>query len=194
MQVGLQVDPLTVSLTQQIVQLLAGALALPPPAAAPAPAPPAAAPAPAPPHPSASEEAGVPAALALAPSPFAGSAASSPGAPAAAGSSPPSVGSAGSAPVLALDLQLSYIDLRFAADPPVTAEGGSTSARTSSSAAAAAAALATLEARLACSGASLSVQSMLDGLAVQVRRQGQWRQRFDAPAPVQAWACTCKAR
>ncbi|PSC70464.1 Methionine gamma-lyase isoform A [Micractinium conductrix] len=64
-------------------------------------------------------------------------------------------------------MQLSYIDLRFAADPPVTAEGGSTSARTSSSAAAAAAALATLEARLACSGASLSVQSMLDGLAVQ---------------------------
>lgn len=94
----------------------------------------------------------------------------SPGSPAGVGSR----GGAATAPVVALDVQLTRMEVRLAAtDSSMFADGGasaagSTSARSSSSAAAAAA-VASLEVCLACSGVSLSVQSMLDGLAVQVR-------------------------
>jgi hypothetical protein len=58
-------------------------------------------------------------------------------------------------PVMSLDLQLASLDLRCEAD-------GSSSVQGSGLASAA------VEARLACAGVALSVQSMLDGLTVQV--------------------------
>lgn len=173
-EVGLQADPLSLSLTESILAMLAGAL-LPPPAAeggAPPPAEGAAA----------AEGGGTPAAAVLpgqpngstaaafganAPSPFASSMASSPSSsPGGVPPSPAGVGGA-TAPVVSLDLQLARLDLRLSAD--VAGAGGSgTGSMSARSAASAAHVPAVFEACVACSAASLSVQSMLDGMAVQV--------------------------
>ena len=140
-QCALQADPISLSLTQQIAQLLADALALPPGEEPP------------------------PAADAAAPEPRAASACGAAGelsATPAGGGSPTGVvgcivpgdgsrGAGSSVPVLMLDLQLSSVDLQFAAD-----SGGP-------------GAPAPMEARLACAGATLTLHSMLDGLAVEVR-------------------------
>jgi hypothetical protein len=135
-QCALQADPISLSLTQQIAQLLADALALPP-GEAPPPAAVAAAPQ-----------------RGLAALPAAGGS-SCTGSPMGVAShimpDYSSSGAGSSVPVLMLDLQLSSVDLRFAAD-----SGGP-------------GAPAPMEARLACAGATLTLYSMLDGLAVEVR-------------------------
>ena len=90
---------------------------------------------------------------------------------------------AAAAPVVMLDLQLKSFDLRFSGSggsSPAGAGGGSsersaspTSAGRSAAASAVAGGLAALEARVSCGATSVSVHSMLDGLAVKVRGGGR---------------------
>ena len=169
-QCGLRVDPIALMLSPAVVQLLLDALQ--PLAAAPLPSPTAAAAveaatpgACATPAADASPAMAPPAA-ALPPSPFADGGGSGGG----GGGAP---GGPATAPVLDLDLQLGGLDLRFSggAASAGPGAGASSSGRSEHSALAQGplAPLAALEARLTCAGTSVSVQSLLDGLAVQVR-------------------------
>lgn len=170
-QCALKVDPIAVSLNPAVVQLLLDALELPPTTAAPASA--AAVPPAAPPEacapggslpgtPVAADGADVAAAPPLS---FASGAGSG-------GDGSMSASGAAAAPVIMLDLQLKSFDLRFsgasggAGSAGAAATSGTGSVRSVSSGSAA---LAALEARLTCAGASVSVHSLLDGLAVQAR-------------------------
>lgn len=157
---GLQVDPLALSLSQPILLQLLDALELPSSAVHPEPPPPAAA-----------------AGVATAAGPAAAPVAAADSSQVAAGQPPASAGAA-NAPVVILDLQLKAFDLRFSGSSGSAAAtcGGSsaspTSAGRSAAASAVAGGLAALEARLSCGPTSVSVHSFLDGVAIKVRAGG----------------------
>lgn len=153
---GLRVDPLAISLSQQILLQLLDALQLPSSTTQPASEPP----------PPAAAAGGLADTAAAAPSSQ------------MAAVPPPSSEGAATAPVVMVDLQLKAFDLRFSGSSAgaAAAGGGSsgrsaspTSAGRSAAASAVAGGLAALEARLSCGPTSVSVHSLLDGLAVKVR-------------------------
>lgn len=164
--VGLQVDPLALSLSQPILLQLLESLELPSSAAAPPTAvQPAAV------QPPAATGAGGPAAHPAA-------AAAAPDTSQAIVALPHASERAATAPVVMLDLQLKAFDLRFSGSSGPAAAGGGgssgqsaspTSAGRSAAASAVAGGLAALEARLSCGPTSVSVHTLLDGLAVKVR-------------------------
>lgn len=163
---GLQLDPLAISLTQPLLLQLLDALQLPDalPEAAAAAQPPQLPPA-------AAAAAG-------------GAATAAEGSGLALAGLPGGGEGAATAPVVMLDLQLKSFDLRFSGSggsSPAAAGGGSSgrsaspsSAGRSAAASAVAAGLAALEARVSCGATSVSLHSLLDGLAVKVRGWEGW--------------------